>query len=55
MKRNDSAGGKGDNPRPFNVSAEDYSKKWDDIFGKKAEEKKCGNCLKCKCETKEKE
>tara|TARA_R100001594_G_scaffold30696_1_gene57431 strand:+ start:155 stop:361 length:207 start_codon:yes stop_codon:yes gene_type:complete len=26
---------KGDKPRPLSVSYDEYSKKWDDIFGKK--------------------
>ena len=28
---------KGDKPRPLSVSYDEYSKKWDDIFGKKDE------------------
>jgi hypothetical protein len=29
-----SDGGKGSNPRPFSVSNEEYSKRWDAIFGR---------------------
>ena len=32
-----SHGGKGSSPRPFSVSNEEYSKRWDAIFGNKSD------------------
>jgi hypothetical protein len=34
-----SDGGKGSKPRPFSVINEEYSRRWDAIFGKDLEEK----------------
>ena len=35
-----SDGGKGSNPRPFNVSQKEYDTRWDAIFGRDLIEKK---------------
>ena len=32
--------GKGDSPRPFSVSNEEYSNRWDAIFGRDNDQKK---------------
>jgi hypothetical protein len=41
-------GGKGSSPRPFSVSQEEYSNRFDAIFNKKVAEITCGcyNCMK---------
>jgi hypothetical protein len=41
-------GGKGDKPRPFNVSLEKFDKQFDDIFGKTKPSKYCLVCNKSK-------
>lgn len=42
-----SNGGKGSTPRPFSVSNEDYTNRWDAIFGKdKTKEEPIGKPLK---------
>ena len=48
-------GGKGDKPRPFNVSLEKFDKQFDDIFGK-TQPRYCLVCNKSKtwCNCKEK-
>jgi hypothetical protein len=38
-----SDGGKGSRPRPFSVSDDEYSKRWDAIFGRDLEKKKENN------------
>jgi hypothetical protein len=38
-----SDGGKGSRPRPFSVSDDEYSKRWDAIFGRDLENKKENN------------
>jgi hypothetical protein len=35
---NHSDGGKGSSPRPFSISNEEYSKRWDAIFGTEEDE-----------------
>ena len=47
-----SDGGKGSNPRPYSVDQKTFGDNWDKIFKKKEVKTKCGNCDKCKCETK---
>ena len=38
-----SDGGKGSKPRPLSVTQEEYSKRWDAIFGRDLEEEKLKN------------
>jgi hypothetical protein len=38
-----SDGGKGSRPRPFSVSDDEYSKRWDAIFGRDLEKMKENN------------
>jgi hypothetical protein len=38
-----SDGGKGSRPRPFSVSDDEYSKRWDAIFGRDLEKTKENN------------
>ena len=35
-----SDGGKGSNPRPYNISNDEYSSRWDAIFGRDVKEEK---------------
>ena len=35
-----SDGGKGSSPRPFNISQEEYDKRWDHIFSRDLKEEK---------------
>lgn len=37
------AGGKGSRPRPFSVTNEEYTRRWDAIFGQDSEPKKDQN------------
>lgn len=38
-----SDGGKGSKPRPFSIAHEEYTKRWDAIFGRDLEEEKPKN------------